>query len=176
MDEVPTTPANEGSLQPKQTPEETAELRKRKEGIDASLEKDIVFEKRLGRLNYWLLNAFVAISLGSTVAAALGGLFFDWDKKLIGGLAAVPALLAFTATQLKFRYKSEWHYRKSLALANILSRLRLQTSLLPMQDEIKGLDEERWDINKALEDEWNRNHFPDLDEISRRASEIAKQN
>ena len=94
------------------------------------------------------------LALGCSVAAVISGLFFPISAKIVGGIAALPPLIAFIAVNLKLEARSRWHYKKSYGMDALRSRLLYQLPEEPTVDNIAAIAEARDKLNAAMEEEW----------------------
>ena len=101
----------------------------------------------------WLQGLFI-LALCCSVVAAICGLFFEVSGRIVGGIAALPPIIAFVAVDLKLQARSNWHYRKAYALSALRSRLLYQLPAEPTVDNIAAIAKARDDSNDAMEKEW----------------------
>lgn len=132
------------------------ELLKRKEDLSKELDRAISQESHLAHLNHRFSVCFMVAALSCSVSAAILGFWTDVSSKVVGGLAILPALIAFVAVNLKLERKSSWHYRKRDGLQALRSRLLYQQPVSPSADNIAAIAE-AWDkLNQQMQEEWDK--------------------
>src|ERR1700675_1815415 len=114
-------------------------ITKRINDLDAELLAVAAREKSLAKSAYlWSQGLFIAALLCS-VAAAICGLFFNISGKIVGGIATLPPIIAFVATNLKLEARSSWHYKKYYVLQALHSRLVFQLPENPTADNVSSI-------------------------------------
>jgi len=90
------------------------------------LEQDLALEVRAclkrGRFNYFTSYLLRLVMVLSSVTAGLLG-FAGGDAQFLGGVALIPALIAFLSSNMKFQDKANWHYRKAEAFNGLRDEL-----------------------------------------------------
>jgi hypothetical protein len=89
------------------------------------------------------------------VAAAICGVFFDVSGKIVGGIAALPPLLAFVGANLKLEARASWHYRKSNELSVLRSRLLYEMPEIISADHVAAISAARSKLTTDMETEWD---------------------
>ena len=112
---------------------------------------------RNGQMTNALSVTLMVLALGCSVGAAISGIFFNVSPKIVGGLAALPPLIAFVAVNLKLEGKEAWHYTKQSKLDAIRSRLLYQLPEFPSADNIAAMASLRDEVNGEMQDEWKNN-------------------
>jgi hypothetical protein len=130
------------------------DVQSRADGLDTQLNDDIKYETLRAVGDYWIALVLMLIALGSSAAAGLGGLAWNWSPQRTGAIALIPGVVAVIAATMKFEGKSNWHYRKLYGFSSLKSRLLYELPLQPSADNIAGLSEERRDLIKEMEREW----------------------
>lgn len=90
------------------------------------LEGQVSFSERKASLSHYASIGLTLAALICTVTAAVLGIFSSATAKTVGGMAALPAVIAGIAQSLKLDATSSWHYRKAVKTRALLDRLRLQ--------------------------------------------------
>ena len=80
-------------------------VKKKADLLRSELEGLISYAKVRGIVNYWIALVLMLITVTSSFAAGIGGLFLNWGQKVLGGLAVVPGVIALVATTMKFQGK-----------------------------------------------------------------------
>jgi hypothetical protein len=135
----------------------TLEIERRIKELSAELTSHGTRTYRGGRYNHRAALALMLLGLGCNVAAAILGIFYDKSGKLVGGLAAIPPLIAFVSTRLKLEGKSSWHYRKSNGLNALRSRLLYQLPESPTFDQVAAIAKARDELNEKMQIERDTN-------------------
>src|SRR5271169_1735159 len=110
------------------------ELTARKASLVSELEAANRRAHGNGKSAYIWSQFLFMLALGCSVAAAISGLFFYVSAKIVGGIAALPPLIAFVAVNLKLEARSRWHYKKSYGMDALRSRLVYQLPEEPTVD------------------------------------------
>lgn len=151
------------------------ELSDRKTQLSAELQSGREKECTLGRNAYiWSQSLFTAALLCS-VAAAVCGLFFDVSGKIVGGIAALPPLIAFVAVNLKLEERANWHYRKSNMFESLNSRLRYQLPEIPSADNIAAIARDRDKAVADMESEWEHIKATNFSEMLKQKRQLISQ-
>ena len=130
------------------------EVSARKAALAQELEAEIRKYFGFAKSAYLWLQGLFILSLCCSALAAILGLFLGVPGKIVGGIAALPPIIAFVAVNLKLQARSNWHYRKSYALDALRSRLLYQLPANPTVDDIAAIAKARDDNNDAMEREW----------------------
>jgi len=130
------------------------EIQARANGLEEQLNDDISYESLRARGDYWIAVVLIVITLGSSVAAGLGGLAFGWSAQRTAVVAFIPGAIAIIATTMKFEGKSNWHYRKLYGLNSLKSRLLFELPSTPSVDNIAAISKERRELIAEMEKEW----------------------
>lgn len=136
--------------------EPSPEILKRKQDLTNDLDAAIRRAGAHARLNHRLSIALMVAALVCSVAAGVGGVFFEMSGKKAGGLAVLPPLIAFVAVNLRFESKSSWHYRKKDGLTALRSRLLYQQPESPSADNIASVARDWGELNATAQKEWDR--------------------
>ncbi len=96
------------------------------------------------------------LALACSLAAAVGGIFFDVSAKIVGGIALLPPLIAYVAVNLNLEPRSSWHYRKADAFRALHSRLMYQLPEIPTIENISEIAKDRDKVGKDMRYEWER--------------------
>jgi hypothetical protein len=107
-----------------------------------------------GKSAYLWSQFLFMLALACSVAAAITGLFSTVSAKIVGGIAALPPIIAFVATNLKLEARSRWHYKKSYGMDALRSRLLYQLPEEPTTDNISAIALDRDKLNALMEIEW----------------------
>ena len=135
--------------------EGSSELIQRQEKLKGELLVTIAGESKLAHVNHRLSICLMVIALGCSVAAGAIGFFTNASSKVVGGLAVIPALIAFVAVNLKLEDKSSWHYRKRDELRALVSRLDYPQTELLSSDNIATISNCRNELNAKMQAEWD---------------------
>jgi len=124
--------------------------------LDSELVKERDKAYGLAKSAYlWSQFLFTAAILCS-VAAAICGLFFNLSGKAVGGIAALPAILAFIAVNLKLEARASWHYRRAYEMNELHSRLLYQLPETPTADNVAAIAKDRDTVINKMHDEWDK--------------------
>jgi hypothetical protein len=146
------TPGNSlGSI-----PTNSSEATERRALLDSELTVWRDKERSLARSGYLWSQGLFILALLCSVGAAVAGLFFNLPGHTVGGIAALPPLIAFIATNLKLEARSDWHYRKSYLFDTLHSRLMYQLPAAPTVDNIAAIAHDRDTMVDQMEAEWKK--------------------
>lgn len=130
------------------------EVKSRKDSLLGELETAIRKAHTNGKSAYLWSQFLFICALSSSVVATAVGLFADVSAKTVGGIAALPPLIAFIGVNLKLESRSRWHYEKEYVMDALRSRLRYQLPEEPSADDIAAIASERDKQNARLEEKW----------------------
>jgi hypothetical protein len=124
------------------------------EELAEELKSSASAEARRATRSYFVSQGFMIGALACSVAAAVSGIFFSVSPKTVGGLAALPPLIAYVAVNLKFESRENWYYRESVALESLRSRLKYQLPEEPSVDNVAAIAEARDKLTTSMQGEW----------------------
>jgi hypothetical protein len=130
------------------------EVQGRKNSLLGELETAVRKAHANGKSAYLWSQALFICALSCSVIAVAVGLFANVSAKTVGGIAALPPLIAFIAVNLKLESRSRWHYEKEYVMDALRSRLRYQLPEEPSVDDIAAIANERDKQNARLEEKW----------------------
>jgi hypothetical protein len=131
------------------------EVQSRKNSLLGELETAVRKAHSNGKSAYlWSQFLFICALSCSVIAAAVGLFANNVSAKTVGGIAALPPLIAFIGANLKLESRSRWHYEKEYVMDALRSRLRYQLPEQPSVDDIAAIASERDKQNARLEDKW----------------------
>ena len=135
---------------------EQSEAEKRKIILATVLQGEITFSARRKSLYHGGALTIMLLALGSTIAATVLGVSGLGRTQVVGCIAALPALFAYTAIALKLEGKAGWHNRRFVKLRVFLSRLNLELSDPILIQEVRALSSEHNKFNEDMDAEWER--------------------
>jgi hypothetical protein len=150
------------------------EIAERKARLDAELSEADRKAYGLAKSAYLWSQFLFILALCCSVAAVVSGVFFDISPKIVGGIAALPPLIAFVAINLKLEARSSWHYRKSYAMAALRSRLRFQLPEDPTAEHISAIAQDRDNVIDQMESEWDQTITVNWGEMLKQQPKISK--
>lgn len=124
--------------------------------LDSELKASSAKAYGLARSAYLWSQFLFILALCCSVAAAICGIVFNISPKIVGGIAALPPLIAFIAINVKLEARSSWHYRKSYALDALHSRLIYQLPENPTVDNVAAIARDRDKVITDMEREWDQ--------------------
>ena len=137
--------------------ENESEVANRKDALYRELRNRCDAELLWARANHVMSLVFMGLALGCSIAAAVMGFFFPQiGSKAVGGIALLPALIAYVAGTLKFEGKNSWHARLYDGLNTLRSRLLYQLPDPPSIDQIARIASERDQLEIQMQAEWDR--------------------
>jgi hypothetical protein len=136
----------------------TPEIKIRIETLRTELDDSIAHYQRLAKRNYRFALLLMMITLLSSAAAGVGGLFLGLDGKITGGLALLPGIIALMATTLNPQGRANWHYRKKDALNALRRRLLFELPEAPSADNVASIARDWTEIADSMNGEWEK-HF-----------------
>lgn len=142
--------------------------------LDSEMMAVAAKERGLATSAYLWSQGLFILALVCSVAAAVCGIFFDVSAKVVGGIAALPPLIHFCASNLKLDARFGWHYRKYYAMVALHSRLRFQLPEEPTADNVAAIAKDRDHIVEVLEDDWKKTAATSYGEILRQAESSVK--
>jgi len=153
----------------------SGELLDRKAKLSAELAAGRERECALGRHAYIWSQCLFTLALLCSVGAAICGLFFNASGRVVGGIAALPPLIAFLAVNLKLEERANWHYRKSNIFEALNSRLAYQLPETPTADNIAAIARDRDRAVAEMEVEWERTKSANWSQMLRQKHELMAQ-
>lgn len=130
------------------------EVRRRRDSLLRELETAVRRAHSNAKRAYLWSQFLFTCALSCSVVAAAIGMFTNVSSKTVGGIAALPPLIAFIALNLKLESRSRWHYEKEYVMDQLRSRLQYQLPEEPTIDHIAAIASERDQQNARLEREW----------------------
>jgi len=116
-----------------------------------------------GRAYFWaqwnhiLSIVLMVVALACSVTAGTLGFFTKTPANVVGGIAVLPALIAFVAVNLKCEAKNSWHARRVDGLNGLRSRLMFQLPEPPTIEQIARIANERDMLEVKMQSEWDGN-------------------
>lgn len=132
------------------------EVAKRIAALTQELDEGIHRTWAKARNAYIWSQALVIMALLCSVAAAVSGIFFLVPAKIVGGIAALPPLIAYVAANLKLETRSSWHYRKVNGLSALRSRLLYQLPEEPSADNVAAVASDLNKLDEGMQEEWEK--------------------
>jgi hypothetical protein len=129
----------------------------RQASVEEELQDQVYFSERKASLNHYASLALMGLALGCTIAASVLGIFSLASARVVGGLAGLPAVIAFVAITLQLEAKSSWHYQKAVKTRTLLRRLRHQGPDPMTIEYIAGISEEFNLLDETMAEERLRN-------------------
>ena len=130
------------------------EVQRRISALDNELRSTAASEGRRATRAYLVSQTFVFLALGCSIAAAICGVFFKVSPRIVGGLAALPPLVAYLAANFRFDVRENWYYRKSVALEGLRSRLQYQLPEEPTVENVAAIAAARDKLVASMQAEW----------------------
>ena len=124
--------------------------------LKESLEDQVAFSEGRATLNRHAMTALTVIGLGCTVTAAVVGIFSLGTEKTVGGIAALPAVIAGIAQALKLEAVSSWHYRKGVMTRILLRRLRFEGPDPMTTEYISSISAAFNSMDQLMAEEWKQ--------------------
>jgi hypothetical protein len=152
-----------GSAAVPATPIDDAEVQRRVTKLAEDLEKLRSSANRRGKRAYIASFSFMIISVVTSVAAAILGIFGNYlginniDPKIVGGLALIPGVISIFPTNLKLQGRADWHYRKKDAAQGLLNDLMYCLSVPPSAEEVRKIAKRLTALNLRMGREWETN-------------------
>jgi hypothetical protein len=131
-------------------------IEERRKELEAELSGDITKSDTIARWTHRLAIFLMMIALGASGVAGAGGIAEFLPAKIVGGLALIPAGTAILVNTFKLQAKSSWHYRRSVALNSLRSRLRYQLPVEVTADQVARIAKDRDEINSRMQAEWEQ--------------------
>ncbi len=100
--------------------------------------------------------AAVTAALTASLVAGIGGVFFNMDSKVLGGIALVPGFVAAIATSLKLQARANFHYRKRYILDGLWRRLRYELPDPPDAVKVAAVSSAWTELENTSEDLWEK--------------------
>lgn len=130
------------------------EVQIRIEGLANELRQAATADSRRATRAYYFSQVMLFLALGCSLAAAISGIFFSVSPKIVGGLAALPPLIAYVAAGFRLELRQNWYYRSAIALEAFRSRLLYQLPEQPTVDNISAIAQERDKLMIEMQHEW----------------------
>jgi hypothetical protein len=130
------------------------EVQMRIERLADELRQAATAESRRATRSYYFSQAMLFLALGCSLAAAISGIFFSISPKIVGGLAALPPLIAYVAASFRLELRQNWYYRIAVALEALRSRLLYQLPEQPTVDNISAIAAARDKLRIDMQHEW----------------------
>ena len=116
-------------------------------------------ENRIAHRNHFLAVLAMALMLGASALAGVGGIFFGLDSRATGALALIPGVVSVMATAVKFDVRANYHRRKRISLDALLRRLLYELPEHPTADDLGTISSEWTAIEKATQKEYEKIAF-----------------
>jgi hypothetical protein len=117
----------------------SSELKGRIDALAQELQQAAREETRSASKSYYSSQTMLFVSLGCSLAAAIIGLGFAVHRRVVGGIAALPPLIAFVASNFRLEVRQNWYYRKAVALDVLRSRLLYQLPEEPTAENVSAI-------------------------------------
>jgi hypothetical protein len=130
------------------------EVQRRISALNDELGRAANDEARNATRAYYWSQTLLILSLGCSAVAAICGIFFSISSRIVGGLAAVPPVIAYFAVSFRLLTRENWYYRKSIALGVLRSRLLFQLPEEPTVNHIASIAAERDKLVASMQVEW----------------------
>jgi hypothetical protein len=130
------------------------ELKGRIHSLAHELQQAANQESRSATKSYYSSQTMLLASLGCSLAAAISGIFFAVSPKIVGGIAALPPLIAYVASSFRLEVRQNWYYRKAVALDALRSRLLYQLPEEPTPDHVSAIAAARDTLVTNMQKEW----------------------
>lgn len=108
----------------------------------------------LGRWNYTAVYGLMILTVGSSAAAGILGLWLDPPTREVALLALIPAIAVSVGNQFKLQGKADWHYRKYDALKALLRRLNYDLPLKPSAAQVAEIGQALSKIEAEMTAAW----------------------
>jgi hypothetical protein len=132
----------------------SSELKGRIDALAHELQQASDQESRSATTSYYSSQTMLLLSLGCSVVAAIGGIFLHFPGPTVGGVAALPPLIAYVASSFRLEIRQNWYYRKAVALDTLRSRLLYQLPEEPTVENVSAIAEARDKLVADMQKEW----------------------
>jgi hypothetical protein len=133
---------------------QSSEVQKRIVALDGELKDAARQQSRYARRAYCSSQLLIGLSLSCSITAAICGIVFHVSPEIVGGIAALPPLVAFIASNLKLDLRENWYYRKTSVLETLRSRLLYQLPEVPTVDNVAAIAAARDKLEIEMQTEW----------------------
>jgi hypothetical protein len=134
----------------------TPEMEARTCGLCTELDQAIRHYNSRARAAYWFAHILMILTVGTSIAATLCGVFLDVNGKVTGGIASLPAIMALVAVTFKPAGRANWHYRKKDRLYELRRRLRYELPESPSADNVAAISKAWTQLTDKMNEEWER--------------------
>lgn len=131
------------------------EVQRRIAALDEELTTAAHTESRNATRSYRWSQFFLILAVSCSVGAAVAGIFIRVDSRIVGGLAALPPVLAYVAVSLKLDIRENWYYGMSIGLEALRSRLLYQLPENPTVDNVSAIASARDQLIADMQKEWH---------------------
>jgi len=132
----------------------SSEIQRRMEALALELKQAANEESHRATISYFSSQTAIIVSLGCGVLAAIIGGVFDMYPRAVGGIAALPPLIAYLATSFRLELRQNWYYRKAARLDALRSRSLYQLPEEPTAEHISAIAAARDKLVIDMQHEW----------------------
>jgi hypothetical protein len=118
-------------------------------------------ERLRGRALHFLAHTAIAIALGASAVAGIGGVLFHLDSRIIGGFALIPGIASVVANSLKLQPKANFHFRKKNSLVGLERRLVYELPEEPSADNVAAIAKAWTELDTRTHDAWENDFVYD---------------
>ena len=86
--------------------------------------------------------------------AVIVGSILGMHPRIVGGIAALPPLIAYVATSFRLELRQNWYYRKAVGLDALRSQLLYQLPEEPTAEDVSAIAAARDKLVIDMQHEW----------------------
>jgi hypothetical protein len=139
----------------------------KQDSLGRILQGQVSFSESKATLSHYASLGLMATALGCTLLSAILGIFTLVSSKIVGGLAALPAIIAFIAVKLKLDTNSYWHYRKAVNTRVLYRRLMYECPDPLTHEYVEDISAAFNSLDEELAKERERTLKPDWSHVDR---------